>query len=168
MATGLTNSSVTPLLYEFSRAAEAETAVALSRQLFTEVNDLRYLVDIDYLEALIAYDRKEWATMARFLIATLQRALAYVIKRHILNTLAYLPILQWHRGEKEQALVLYLFTKQHEPFDAEQYEIVAQAKTLIEDSLTPKITAAAQKTIAELNQETILNTFLREGLRWFK
>jgi hypothetical protein len=32
---------------------EAETAVSLSRQLFTEVNDLRYLVDIDYLEALI-------------------------------------------------------------------------------------------------------------------
>ena len=146
---------------------EAETAVSLSRQLFTEVNDLRYLVDIDYLEALIAYDRKQWAMMTRFLIATLQRAMAYVIKRHMLNTLAYLPILQWHRGEKEQAQLLYLFTKQHQPFDAEQHEIVGQAKTLIEDSLTPETISVSQSMIANLNQEKILNNFLQEGLRWF-
>ena len=146
---------------------EAETAVSLSRQLFTEVNDLRYLVDIDYLEALIAYDREQWAVMTRFLIATLQRAMAYVIKRHMLNTLAYLPILQWYRGEKEQAQLLYLFTKQHEPFDNEQHAIVAQAKALIDDSLTPQTISAAQPILAELNQETILNNFLREGFRWF-
>jgi len=129
---------------------------------------LRYLVDIDYLEALIAYDRKEWAVMTRYLIATLQRALAYVIKRHMLNVLAFLPILQWHRGEKEQAMVLYLFTTQHEPFDDEQHKIVAQAKALIENSLTPEIISAAQGTIAELKQETTLNAFLQEGLRWFE
>lgn len=144
---------------------EAESAAALSRELFTEVNDLRYLVDIDYLEAQIAYAREEWATMTRFLIATLQRAMAYTIPRHKLNVLAYLPILHWQRGAQDEALALFRCLEQHEPFNDEQYAIVDDARDLLGIGMGHGKTAVVESNA--FDAEAVLNGFLREGLRWF-
>lgn len=146
---------------------KAESANDLGRQLFLEVNDQRYMVDIDYTYALIAYDRQDWAAMTRYLIASTQRALDVVIKRHMYNTLAYLSILNWQRGERKQAVLLYVFGRNNPEFTPEQADILDEAEGMLKEGLTPDAVRLAKAQAAELELESILQQFLREGLRWF-
>lgn len=88
---------------------DAEKALAISRQLFTKLNEQRNLVEVDHTQALVAYARAEWTTMTRLLIASLKRAREKQIDSYLLHNLVYLPILQLQRGEPAEAYALLHF-----------------------------------------------------------
>lgn len=61
--------------------AEAEAALTVSKELFLKVNEQRNLVEIDYSFARLAQARGQWPDMARYLVASLQRAQTQRCKR---------------------------------------------------------------------------------------
>ena len=144
-----------------------EKALAISRQLFTKLNEQRNLVEVDFLQALVAYERQEWATMTRYLIASLKRAREKQINSYLLNNLVYLPLLHLERGEPTEAYALLHFLQTKTTLDAAQLAVVQKAVARLPE-LSPKAKRAAQETAVPLTVESITDTFLREGLKWFK
>ncbi|WP_420641108.1 hypothetical protein [Candidatus Leptofilum sp.] len=146
--------------------AEAEQAAHICRRLFTEVNEQRNLVEVDYIEALIAYAREQWREMTRFMIASLNRARDQHIAAYLLNNVVYLPILQWQRGEQAKAVALVQFLRAHEKLDEKQTAVLAKVEALT-SNIDPKMKQAADVLAATMSLESIVDNFLREGLSWF-
>lgn len=147
--------------------AATEQALAISRQLFTRLDEQRNLVEVDFLQALVAHQRQEWATMTRYLIASLKRAREKQINSYLLNNLVYLPVLHLQRGEPAEAYTVLHFLQTETKLDAAQQAIVQKAAACLPD-LSPKEKRDAQETAVTLTLESIADTFLREGLKWFK
>lgn len=147
--------------------AAAESALVRSRDLFMQVNDQRNLVEIDHSMALIAYERKQWAQMTRLLIASLQRAQAQKMEKQILDVLVYLPILQRVRGEAAQAAAITAVLQNSADLNETQRAALAAGKQRRgkETAVSPR---QIQEIEAALTLEALQETFLREGLRWFR
>lgn len=146
--------------------AEAEQAAHICRQLFTEVNEQRNLVEVDFLEALIAYEREQWREMTRFMIASLNRAREQHIGDYLLYNVVYLPILQWQRGEPTKAYALVRFLCTQESFNEDQLAVLAAADALM-SGISSESKNEAKVMAGEMSMDTIVDTFLREGLKWF-
>lgn len=147
--------------------AAAEAAIAEGRRLFIELNEQRNLVEIDHLQARVAYQRQDWAEMVRCLIASLQRAYSKQIPAYILNNLVYLPLLHWKRGAPLEAVAVAHFLQDEPEMTPGHQAIVAELLTMAQGKLDSDQLHAAEEMAATLELEELSTTFLREGLRWF-
>ncbi|MBK7894991.1 MAG: AAA family ATPase [Anaerolineaceae bacterium] len=139
--------------------AEAEAALTLSKDLFLKVNEQRNLVEIDYSFALLAQSRGQWSEMARYLLASLQRAQTQKMEKHILDVLVQLPGLQWRRGERAVALAWAAFLQQQDLNEVQQ--------AALQEAVGVMGTAVSTPKTQQLTLDELAATFLREGLRWF-
>ncbi|MFZ1398164.1 MAG: hypothetical protein WAS33_14770, partial [Candidatus Promineifilaceae bacterium] len=139
--------------------AEAEAALTLSKDLFLKVNEQRNLVEIDYSFALLAQSRGQWSEMARYLLASLQRAQTQKMEKHILDVLVQLPGLQWRRGERAVALAWVAFLQQQDLNEVQQ--------AALQEAVGVMGTAVSTPKTQQLTLDELAATFLREGLRWF-
>ena len=105
--------------------------------------------------------------VARLLVASLQRAQAQQMTRQIFDVLVYLPRLQWERGEAAQAWATASFLLGQDGLADAQSAVLQERMAVMEKAETAVPQQQAKALASQLSIDSLTETFLREGLRWF-
>lgn len=149
---------------ERGELAEAEEALADSRQLFISVNDQRNLVEIDLSCALIAYQRQQWPELARYLRDSLARARRLNMTAQMAEGVACLSLLQARRGAAQEACAWAHFALDQEGIGATPRQMAEAALALAAGQMTSETLQAARRAAAALTLDEVVASFLEEGL----
>lgn len=149
---------------ERGELAEAEAALAESRQLFISVNDQRNLVEIDLSCALIAYQRQQWPELARYLRDSLARARRLNMTAQMAEGVACLSLLQARRGAAQEAWAWAHFALAQEGIGEMPRQMAEAAQAQAAGQMTEEAEQAARRAAAALTLDEVVAAFLEEGL----